>query len=46
MDVIKNVGFSACPADAVEVVKKNVNLILNTKGGDGCVRELVEKYFL
>jgi len=45
-EVVKSVGFSACPADALAPIKKNVNVILNAKGGDGCVRELIEKYFL
>ena len=46
LEVIKNVGFSACPADAVNVVKSNVDVILNKKGGEGCVRELIDFYIL
>jgi YrbI family 3-deoxy-D-manno-octulosonate 8-phosphate phosphatase len=43
-DIIKAVGFSACPADAVDVVKSWVNVVLQTKGGEGCVRELIDLY--
>ncbi|MEJ6582639.1 MAG: HAD-IIIA family hydrolase [Crocinitomicaceae bacterium] len=46
LEVIKIVGFSACPADAVNVVKSNVDVILNKKGGEGCVRELIDFYIL
>lgn len=46
IDVIKNVGFSACPSDAIEEIKKNVNIILKAKGGDACVRELIDNYLL
>lgn len=46
LELIKNVGFSACPADAVNVVKSNVDVILNKKGGEGCVRELIDFYIL
>ena len=45
-EVIKRVGFSACPADALPQIKKSVNIILNAKGGDGCIRELIDNYFL
>ncbi len=46
LDIIKKCGFSACPADAVEVVKSNVDLILKNKGGQGCVREFIDLYLL
>ena len=46
LEVIKNVGFSACPADAMDVVKSNVDVILNRKGGEGCVREFIDTYIL
>ena len=44
LGIINLVKFSACPNDAVEEVKKKVSLILNTSGGDGCVRELSDLY--
>ena len=40
------VGLSACPADAVNEVKKNVDVVLGKNGGDACVREFIEKYLL
>ena len=46
MQVMKSVGFSAAPADAVPVVKEQVDLVLQTKGGRGCVREFIDNYLL
>lgn len=37
------VGLSACPADAVEEVKNNVDYVAVHKGGYGAVRELCDK---
>lgn len=45
LEVMKLVGFSACPSDAVQEVKKQVNLILTKKGGEGVVREFIDNYF-
>lgn len=41
LDAVKNVGFSACPDNAQEIIKQNVNYITRSKGGEGAVRELV-----
>lgn len=46
LTVMKEVGFSACPSDAVLVVKETVDLVLSTKGGEGCVREFIDFYLL
>ena len=46
LDVIKNVGFSASPSDAMDIVKSNVDVILSKKGGEGCVREFIDSYLL
>ena len=46
IDVMEAVGFSACPADAVEAVKLKANVILTRKGGDACVREFVDEHLL
>ena len=46
LPVIKKVGFSAAPSDAMNVVKSNVDVILTKKGGDGCVREFIDAYIL
>ena len=40
--ILKKVGFSACPNDAVDEVKKNSQYICKNKGGDCVVREFVD----
>jgi len=45
LEVMQQVGFTACPADAVYVVKKQADLILTQKGGKACIREFVDNYF-
>jgi YrbI family 3-deoxy-D-manno-octulosonate 8-phosphate phosphatase len=45
LDVIEKAGFTACPADAVEIVKERVDVVLQKKGGEGCFREMVDRYF-
>ncbi len=46
LDVLEAVGFSGCPADAVEAVKLKANVVLLRKGGDACVREFVDEHLL
>ncbi len=41
--LMQKVGFSAAPADAVEEIKAIANYISDKKGGEGCVREIIEK---
>lgn len=36
---MKIVGISVCPADAIDKVKENADIILKKKGGDGCIAE-------
>ena len=43
IEILKLVKFSACPNDAVNECKQIVNYICENKGGDGCVREFVDK---
>ena len=43
-DIINSVGFTACPADAMPTVKDIVDIVLNNKGGYGCVREFIEEH--
>ena len=43
---MKKVGLSACPINAPEYIKKLVDWIIPTKGGDGAFRHFVEKYLL
>ena len=45
-EVISHVGLSACPADAIKSIKEKVNIILTSKGGEGCVREFIDNYLL
>ena len=40
--VLRQVGFSAAVADAVDVVRKSVDYVTKNKGGHGAVRELCE----
>lgn len=46
LEVIRNIGFSACPSDAVQIIKSNVDVVLNKKGGKGCVREFIDNILL
>ena len=44
IELLKSVGFAACPADAQDLVKKVPNIhIMQKKGGEGCVREWAER---
>ena len=40
--LIKNVGFSACPQSAVQLIKDNVSIVLRKNGGEGVFREFIE----
>ena len=40
--VLKEVGLSCCPKDAVKQVIENCNFVSNFKGGKGAVRELCD----
>lgn len=46
LEMMKNIGFSACPSDAVNEVKHQADVILSKKGGEGCVREFVDAYLM
>ena len=39
---MKICGHSACPADSHHIIKELSDIVLNTKGGAGVVRELLE----
>ena len=41
--LFERVGFSAAPADALPGVRKKVDYVCKRKGGDGAVREVIEK---
>lgn len=46
LEVMRNVGLSFCPNDAVDVVKQQVDVVLTKNGGGGCVRELIDFFIL
>jgi len=46
LDCIRAVGISACPADAVDAVMSAVDVVLDKRGGEGCVREFVDSNIL
>lgn len=43
LEVMKLVGLAACPADAVPEIKAVSKFISTFQGGQGCVREVIEK---
>jgi len=43
MDLLRQVGYSACPSDAIDEVKDIVDYVCQRKGGEGCVREFIDK---
>ena len=45
MECMKQVGLSACPADAANQIIAIAKLKLKAKGGKGCVREFIEIHF-
>lgn len=40
--IMEKCGFSAAPSDCVKEVKKIVHYTCKNKGGEGCVREVIE----
>lgn len=40
-EAIQIVGIGMCPKDAINEVKDVANYVLETKGGDGCLSELI-----
>ena len=43
LQVMKLVGLAACPLDAAEEIKSISHYISSKNGGEGCVRDIVEK---
>jgi 3-deoxy-D-manno-octulosonate 8-phosphate phosphatase (KDO 8-P phosphatase) len=41
--VMRKVGFPACPGDAVSEIKQIARYISGYKGGQGCVRDVIEQ---
>src|ERR1700753_426394 len=46
LEVMKMVGVSICPADAIFFVKDTAQLVCESNGGKGCFRETAEKIIL
>ncbi len=46
LEIMQTVGFSACPADAVDQIKQVADVILTKTGGNGAVREFIDRYIL
>jgi YrbI family 3-deoxy-D-manno-octulosonate 8-phosphate phosphatase len=46
LDCLQLAGLSICPADAVTIVKDHSDIQLKTRGGEGCVREIIEHFQL
>lgn len=43
LDVFPHVGIAACPSDACPEVMATADFISSKGGGEGCVREVIEK---
>jgi len=43
LEALKSVGYAAAPADCVEQVRKVVHYICKKRGGEGAVRELIDR---
>ena len=46
LEVMRAIGLTFCPKDAVPAVKSQVDVVLTKNGGEGCVRELIDNYLL
>ncbi|MEA3477536.1 MAG: HAD-IIIA family hydrolase [Bacteroidota bacterium] len=42
-EVMQEAGMSACPSDASEEIKSVAQYISHFKGGEGCVRDIIEQ---
>jgi len=42
-EILKNVGVSSCPADAVREILEICEYISEKKSGEGCVRDVIEQ---
>ncbi|PIB34562.1 hypothetical protein BFP72_03620 [Reichenbachiella sp. 5M10] len=44
LPAMNKVSISVCPADASDDVVSYADVVLSSKGGDGCIREFIDKY--
>lgn len=42
-EVLLKVGLPTCPADAVAEIRRISNYVSDKKGGEGCVRDVIER---
>jgi len=42
LELMKRVGFKSCPSDACKEIRQIADYISLYKGGEGCVREIIE----
>lgn len=42
LEVLRSVGWACCPNNAEPVVQQSVDYVCSRKGGEGCVREVIE----
>lgn len=45
IEILKKVKMSFCPSDAHRKVKKETKYVMESKGGQGVIREIVDKFF-
>ena len=46
LEIMQKVGISACPHDGHISVVKEVDVVLQRNGGEGCVREFIDRFLL
>lgn len=46
LELLETVGLSACPHDAHFSLIQKVDVVLQRKGGEGCVREFIDRFLL
>ena len=46
IEIMESVGLSACPADAHYKVVRIADIVLQRNGGEGCIREFIDRYLL
>ena len=42
LPLLEKVGFSCCPKDAIDIVKKTVDYVSSKNGGEGVIREIAD----
>ncbi|MGB0177703.1 MAG: KdsC family phosphatase [Owenweeksia sp.] len=46
LPILEKAGLAACPSDAALAVREQCDIVLETAGGAGCIRELVDQYLI